>query len=141
MSMETLKRWIADPKLRRQALTLLSGGLILISLAARYVAGMPEFADGLLFAAALAAGSDIAVRAWANLRNRAFSIELLVSIAFIGALAIGEYWEAAAVTFLFIFGAYLEARTLSRTREVLGQLLDLAPVTALVLRDGRQIEV
>jgi Cd2+/Zn2+-exporting ATPase len=141
MSTETLKTWIADPKLRRQALTLLSGGLILISLAARYIAGLSGFANALLFAAALAAGSDIVVRAWANLRNRAFSIELLVSIAFIGALAIGEYWEAAAVTFLFIFGAYLEARTLSRTREVLGQLLDLAPVTALVLRDGRQIEV
>ena len=141
MSIETLKHWIDDPKLRRQALTLLSGGLILISLAARYAAGLPGLADGLLFSAALAAGSDIVVRAWANLRNRAFSIELLVSIAFIGALTIGEFWEAAAVTFLFIFGAYLEARTLSRTREVLGQLLDLAPATALVLRDGRQVEM
>jgi len=141
MSIDTLKHWIADQKLRRQVLTLLSGSLILISLAARYAAGLPGLANGLLFAAALGAGSDIVARAWASLRNRAFSIELLVSIAFIGALAIGEYWEAAAVTFLFIFGAYLEARTLSRTRQVLGQLLDLAPVTALVLRDGRQVEV
>ncbi|HQP24268.1 MAG TPA: cation-translocating P-type ATPase [Smithellaceae bacterium] len=139
--MNTLKRWIEDPKLRRQALTLLSGGLILISLAARYAAGQPGTADGLLAAAAVVAGADIVVRALANLRNRAFSIELLVSIAFIGALAIGEFWEAAAVTFLFIFGAYLEARTLSKTREVLGQLLDLASTTAVVMRDGQQVEV
>jgi Cd2+/Zn2+-exporting ATPase len=45
------------------------------------------------------------------------------------------------VTFLFIFGAYLEARTLSRTRQVLSQLLDLAPATATVLRNGRQVEL
>ncbi|TLN14902.1 cation-translocating P-type ATPase, partial [bacterium] len=141
MSMNSVKRWIEDPKLRRQALTLLSGGLILISLAARYAAGQAGLADGLLGAAAIVAGTDIVVRAWANLRNKAFSIELLVSIAFIGALAIGEFWEAAAVTFLFIFGAYLEARTLSKTREVLGQLLDLAPATAVVIRDGQQVEV
>jgi len=141
MSMNSVKRWTEDPKLRRQALTLLSGGLILLSLAARYAAGQPAAADGLLAVAAVVAGVDIVVRAWANLRNKAFSIELLVSIAFIGALFIGEFWEAAAVTFLFIFGAYLEARTLSKTREVLGQLLDLAPTTAVVLRGGQQVEV
>lgn len=146
MSLNSVKRWMEDPKLRRQALTLLSGTLIILSLAARYAAGLPGaaggyFADGLLAAAAVVAGADIVVRAWANLRNKAFSIELLVSIAFIGALVIGEYWEAAAVTFLFIFGAYLEARTLSKTREVLGQLLDLAPTTAVVARGGQQVEV
>ena len=94
-----------------------------------------------MIAASLTAGWDIALRAWISLRNRAFSIELLVTIATVGALFIGEYWEAAAVTFLFIFGAYLEAQTLSRTRRVIGELLDLAPTTALVLRDGRQVEV
>ncbi|MEN6570890.1 MAG: cation-translocating P-type ATPase [Anaerolineaceae bacterium] len=141
MSMNSVKRWIEDPRLRRQALTLLSGGLILVSLAIRYAAGLPGTADGFLAAAAVVAGADIIVRAWTNLRNKAFSIELLVSIAFIGALVIGEFWEAAAVTFLFIFGAYLEARTLSKTREVLGQLLDLAPTTAVVIRDGQQVEV
>ncbi len=141
MKMCTHIQYLKNPRQRRQALTILSGGLILISLAARYLAGQPGLADGLLVAAALAAGSDIAMRALQNLRNRAFSIELLVSIAFIGALAIGEYWEAAAVTFLFIFGAYLEAHTLSQTRKVLGELFDLAPTTALVLRDGLQVEV
>lgn len=139
--MNVLKTWFKDPRQRRQALTILSGSLIILSLAARHALGLKEQADGMLLIAALAAGSDIAWRALLNLRNRAFSIELLVSIAFIGALFIGEYWEAAAVTFLFIFGAYLEARTLSRTRQVLGQLLDLAPVTALVLRNGQQVQV
>jgi Zn2+/Cd2+-exporting ATPase len=87
------------------------------------------------------AGSDIALRAWHALRNRQISIELLVTIATAGALAIGEAWEGAAVTFLFMLGAYLEARTLNRTRRALQALLDLAPMTAIVLRDGRQVEV
>ena len=139
--MMKLQTILHDPRQRRQMLTILSGGMILLALAARYAAHLPGLADGLLAAAALAAGAEITQRAWVNLRNRAFSIELLVSIAFIGALVIGELWEAAAVTFLFIFGAYLEARTLSKTRQVLGDLLDIAPTTALVLRGGHQLEV
>ncbi len=91
--------------------------------------------------AALVAGTDIAIRAFNSLRHRQITIELLVTIAAGGALIIGEYWESAAVTFLFVFGAWLEARTLSRTRESLGKLLDLAPVVALVMRDGQQVEV
>jgi Cd2+/Zn2+-exporting ATPase len=139
--MKVLTNWYIDPKQRRKVLTILSGTLILVGLAARLNSGLLDLGNFLLVISAVAAGSDIVGRAWVNLRNKAFSIELLVSIAFIGALVIGEFWEAAAVTFLFIFGAYLEARTLSRTREVLGDLLDLVPAMALILRDGRQIEV
>lgn len=141
MRIQTLTNWWHDPRKRRQVLTIFSGGSILLGLATLHVAGLPEIGRALLVAAAIAAGADIVERAWINLRNRAFSIELLVSIAFIGALIIGDVWEAAAVTFLFIFGAFLEARTLSRTRQALGDLLDMAPTTALVLRDGRQVEV
>jgi len=94
-----------------------------------------------MFTAAIIAGWDIAQRAFFALRNRHVSIELLVTIATAGALAIGEYWEAAAVTFLFMLGAYLEARTMSRTRRALQELLELAPTSAIVLRDGQQVEV
>ncbi|HSM25351.1 MAG TPA: cation-translocating P-type ATPase [Anaerolineaceae bacterium] len=75
------------------------------------------------------------------MKNKYISIELLVTIAAGGALIIGEYWEAAAVTFLFIFGAYLEARTLNQTRKVLQNLIELVPTTVLVNRNGEQIEV
>lgn len=132
---------LRSPRQRAQVLSLVSAVLIVAGLAARYLFERQDVWAVAMTAAALVAGSDIARRAWLSLRNRAFSIELLVTIATAGALAIGEVWEAAAVTFLFIFGAYLEARTLSQTRKVLGELLDLAPVTALVLRDGRQVEV
>lgn len=133
--------WIADPLRRRRALTVISGALILAALAADYLAGLPALGAGLMVAAALLAGSDIAARAWSALRSRHIGIELLVTIAAVGAIAIGEFWEAAAVTFLFLLGAYLEARTLQKTRRALQDLLELAPLTAMVLRDGRQVEV
>lgn len=125
----------------RLVLTILSGLLIAIAAGANYVLGWRELYNLSMISAAVVAGWDIASRAFLSLRNRHISIELLVTIATIGALWIGEYWEAAAVTFLFVFGAYLEARTLSQTRKVLSGLLDLAPMTAIVLREGQQVEV
>jgi Cd2+/Zn2+-exporting ATPase len=133
--------WITDPLRRRQALTAASGALILAALAADYLAELSTLGAGLMVAAALMAGSDIAMRAWSALRSRYIGIELLVTIAAVGAIAIGEFWEAAAVTFLFMLGAYLETRTLQKTRRALQDLLEQAPLTAIVLRDGRQVEV
>lgn len=118
-----------------------SGLLIASAFAADNLFGWQQGYNILMTAAALVAGSDIAARAWNSLRSRHVSIELLVTIATAGALVIGEVWEAAAVTFLFLFGAYLEARTLNRTRQVLQSLLDLVPATAIVWREDKQVEV
>ena len=97
--------------------------------------------DSLVVAASLVAGAGVAVRALRALRRRDLSIEVLVTIATVGALAIGEYWEAAAVTFLFTLGHALEARTLRRTRAALGALLTLLPTSVRVLRQGVETEV
>jgi Cd2+/Zn2+-exporting ATPase len=64
-----------------------------------------------------------------------------VAVAAAGAVAIGEWWEAAAVTFLFALGHALEVATLGRTRRALAELLELAPTTAVVVRGGEQVEV
>ncbi|MCL4296710.1 MAG: cation-translocating P-type ATPase [Anaerolineae bacterium] len=139
--MKMIKTWFNNPMQRRQLLTIASGLLILVGLAADYLDGGSTLYTGSMIAAALLAGADIALRAWSALRHRHVSIELLVTIAAVGALLIGEVWEAAAVTFLFMLGAYLEVRTLNRTRQTLQQLFDLAPTTAIVQRAGRQVEV
>ena len=116
--MKNLKRKFQNPKVRRQILVMTSGALILAALGVGRLLEQGGWQDGLMILAALIAGWDIAARAFASLRNRHISIELLVTIATSGALLIGEYWEAAAVTFLFILGAYLEARTLRQTRSI-----------------------
>ena len=139
--MSSLRAWFQDIKRRRLLLLVASGGLILAALVVGNLLGFKLLSNGLMVAAALVAGADIALRAVYSLRNRYVSIELLVTVAALGALVIGEFWEAAAVTFLFILGGYLEARTLGRTRQVLQELLDLAPLMAVVERDGRQVEI
>ncbi|CAG1005701.1 H+-transporting ATPase [Anaerolineales bacterium] len=139
--MNRIKSLFSNLQQRRKLLTIASGGLIAIAFGADYFLGWRVVYNAAMIAAALIAGWDIAVRAIISLRNRHISIELLVTIATLGALWIGEYWEAAAVTFLFIFGAYLEAHTLSQTRKVLSGLLDLTPTTAVIVRDGKQVEV
>jgi Cd2+/Zn2+-exporting ATPase len=139
--MKQVRSLFSNLQQRRKILTLTSGVLIAIAFGADYFLGWRAVYNISMIAAALIAGWDIAVRAFASLRNRHIGIELLVTIATLGALWIGEYWEAAAVTFLFIFGAYLEARTLSQTRAVLSGLLDLTPTTAIVVREGKQVEI
>ena len=97
--------------------------------------------DLLMVAAAIVAGAPILRAAVRALRVRTIAIDLLVSIAALGALVIGEYWEAAAVTFLFAIGHALEARTMDRTRSALAELVAVAPDVAVVLRDGAQQEI
>ena len=127
-----IKSAFVHPARRRFWLTVGSGGLIAAGLLARYGFGMIEAWTALMVAAAFLAGSDIAIRAWRSLLVKHFSIELLVTVAAVGALFIGEVWESAAVTFLFIFGGWLEARTMGQTRGALKALLDAAPATATV---------
>src|SRR5690625_2521592 len=87
-----------------------------------------------LIVATVVAGWSIAKKAIQSVMMKAFSIELLVTIAVVGALFIGEYVESAAVTFLFLFGAYLEVRSLEKTRSSLRTLMDMAPLEATVLK-------
>lgn len=90
----------------------------------------------LLIIATIVAGVPTFIRAWKASRLKMFSIELLVTIAVIGALIIGEYVESAAVTFLFLFGAFLEGRSLEKARASLKSLMEMAPLEATVIRDG-----
>ena len=138
--MKTLLRQITDPAARKRLVTILTATLILIALGAGQIPSLQGLHYPLMFAAAVIAGAGIARRAFDGLRRRQITIELLVTIAATGALIIGEVWEAAAVTFLFSLGGWLEALTLGRTRRELSRLLDLAPVTALVMRDGEPVE-
>lgn len=111
-------------------------GILLAAAIALHVIGLHEWKQILLILATIIAGIPIASKAFKALRMKAFSIELLVTIAVVGALFIGEYVESAAVTFLFLFGAYLEIRTLEKTRSSLKALVDMAPLEATVMRDG-----
>lgn len=117
-----------------------SGALLLIGLVF-LILGYSAIRDITFILATLVAIGPILQRAWSALTVKSFSIELLITIAVIGALIIQEYTEAGIVTFLFLFGAYLEKRTLAKTRNSIQSLLDMAPNVAKVIRDGEIVEV
>src|SRR5699024_8593052 len=91
-----------------------------------------------MIAAAVVAGYGIAVKAVRALIAKVIGIDLLVSVAAIGAVIIGNFWEAAAVTFLFAVGHALEAATLNKTRSALAELVAVAPDSAILVPDGEQ---
>ena len=104
-------------------------------------AGAFTLANAFMLVAAVVAGYSIVVKALRALRVKFIGIDLLVAVAAIGAIVIGNFWEAAAVTFLFAVGHALEAATMNKTRAALAALVAVAPDTAVVLRDGEQVEV
>lgn len=116
-------------------------GLLLVAAIGLHLANLHDWRQAVLILATVVAGTPILIKAFKALRMKAFSIELLVTIAVIGALFIGEYVESAAVTFLFLFGAFLEARTLEKTRSSLSALVDMAPLEATVIRDGETMTI
>ncbi len=120
---------------------LISGTLIIISLVLQQLRIHPYAPHVVMIAAALVTGYPIAVNAVQALRYKIIGIDALVTLAVIGAIFIGEYWEAAAVTFLFMLGNYLESQALEKTRSAIKALLDLAPDVARVLRNGKEIEL
>jgi Cd2+/Zn2+-exporting ATPase len=83
------------------------------------------------------AGYPIAVSAWRALRvNHEITINLLMTIAAVGAVIIGAYTEAGLVMVLFALGEALEGYTAARARDAIGSMSALAPAEATVLRDG-----
>jgi Zn2+/Cd2+-exporting ATPase len=125
----------------RWTIPAISGALILTSLVLERLLGLATPADVAMVTAAVVAGTPIVIKATRALGAKAVGIDLLVAIAAVGAIIIGEYWEAAAVTFLFAIGHALEAATLNKTRSALAELVAVAPDVAVVLRDDAQLEV
>ena len=114
-----------------------------ILIIAAYVSGElghTQLSSVLWVLAAIVGGFEIAKSAIVQLRYKVLGIQALVTIAAVGAILIGEYWEAAVVVFLFELGGYLEALTIDRTRNALRALMSLAPTTASVRR-GNDIVV
>ena len=70
-----------------------------------------------------------------------FNIDLLMVVAAIGAAILGEWFEGGLLLFLFSLGHALEHYALGRARNAIKALADIAPQIAVVVRDGRELEV
>ncbi|MBA2811483.1 cadmium-translocating P-type ATPase [Streptomyces sp. KM273126] len=75
------------------------------------------------------------------LRHRHVGVGTLMTIAAIGAVALGQFFEAAMLGVLFSIAEGLEHYAVVRTRQGLRALLNLVPDTAAVLRGGREMQL
>ena len=106
------------------------------------LAGGPEpLVIGLELAAAVVAASTFVPGALRALRHGRIDVGTLMTIAAVGAVALGRVAEAALLGILFSIAEGLEHHAVARTRRGLRALLSLVPPTATVLRDGREIAV
>ena len=115
----------------RNRLTAATGILIVLAFATKWLFKSEAAESGLLLAASLIGGFPIAASAWQALKVKVISIDLLVTLAILGAFVIQEFEESAIVAFLFLFGAYLEQKTLAKTRSAIKELVEMVPETAL----------
>ena len=91
--------------------------------------------------ASVIGATPIAIQAYQALKVKVVSIDVLVTIAVIGAFLIQNYEESAIVTFLFLFGAYLEQRTLNKTRSAIKELTEMAPESAFKQMPNGEFEM
>lgn len=109
--------------------------------AAGAILGRPTLGDALYLAAVLVGGVPTARRAVASLAVRRIDMHVLMMIAVLGALGIGEWLEAAIVVLLFGVANALEAYSVDRARRAVEQLFDLTPPFATVRRNGEDVQL
>lgn len=126
----------------KNKLMLINGMFIAIGFIIHWTIGNMILAEGALIIASILGILPIALQAYQALRVKVISIDVLVTIAVGGAFLIRNFEESAIVTFLFLFGAYLEQRTLNQTRSAIKELTEMAPESALKkMEDGEFEEV
>ena len=95
----------------------------------------------LLLAALAVGGSTFVPDTLRALRRGRLGVGTLMTVAAAGAVALGEYGEAASLAFLFSISEALEGYALARTRRGLRALLALVPEKVSVRRDAGEVEV
>lgn len=134
-------------------LTILSGGFTALALGLHvgssgglhaalgaegvgHLHAVPWFSKGAYLGAMLAACWFIAPKAWLAARRLRPDMNLLMVVAILGAISIGEWFEAATVAFLFAVSNALEGWSLSRARRAVEALMHLSPTTVQLVKEG-----
>jgi len=130
---EELIAWWREPALRLPAL---SGVMLAAALVLEYLLGAPTAALAANWVALISGAATFVPGALHRLARGRLGVGLLMTIATVGAVALGHIGEAAALAFLFSIAEALEERAMDRAQHGLRALLALIPSTARVLRAG-----
>lgn len=133
---------------RRSLLTAASGlagliGFLIEWLGSGSSSGAMEWIAKGFYAIGIVAGCGMVFpKAWRSLVSLRPDMNLLMTVAVVGAALIGEWSEGATVAFLFSLSLLLESWSVGRARNAIGKLMDLSPSMANVKQpDGRSKEV
>jgi Cd2+/Zn2+-exporting ATPase len=141
---KSLRQPLTDPawwKNARTFATIASGILLAIATVLDWFGIADGIAILLYGLTAIIGGFHAAKSGLYSLRSFSLDMNFLMTVAIIGAAAIGEWSEGAAVAFLFSVGNTLQAYTMDKTRQSLQSLMELAPLEALVRRDKVEIRL
>lgn len=125
---------------RKNHITIISAILIILGFTSELAFHQEQMAMWSLMLASVLGAAPIAIQAYQALRVKVVSIDVLVTLAVAGAFIIRNFEESAIVTFLFLFGSYLEQRTLQKTRSAIKELTEMAPESALKLSESGEFE-
>lgn len=132
-----MQRYILKNK---NTIALVNGILIVIGFVSKFIMSNTNIFTWSLIIASLIGLAPIAIQAYQSLRVKVVSIDVLVTIAVLGAFIIQNFEESAIVTFFFLFGAYLEQKTLNKTRSAIKELTEMAPEVALKQMENGEFE-
>lgn len=132
-----MKKWILNHK---NILMLIQLLLIILAFSNLWFFKIRDVTDLSFLVAGVLGVLPLLIQAIESLKVKVVSIDVLVSIAAIGAIFIRNFEESAMVTFLFLFGGWLESKTLAFTRSSIKELIEMEPKTALVLQENGKFE-
>jgi Cd2+/Zn2+-exporting ATPase len=112
--------------------TGIAAAMVVMACTLSWFTTIPEWSIPIFIVATIVGAIFPAQRAWQSITRGSLDINVLMVIAVIGALAIRQFEEAAMVVSLFALAQWLEAQSLDRARQAIGQLIDLAPPIVLV---------
>ena len=127
---------------REYAPIVVSAALAVVGFVLAWRTGEGSFGSVAAFAAAIVIGGwKLFVKGLKNLFRFQFDMNVLMTVAVIGAALIGEWGEGAVVVVLFSVSELLEHISMEKARQSIRSLMDLAPKEALIRRDGAELTV
>ena len=127
-----------DWELRR---AILSGLSLVFGFGVEKFGGTAGFFLPLYMAAVVLGGWGNFRKAGRALPRGNFNMSVLMSVAVVGAMAIGQYEEGATVAFLFAISEMLESWTMEKARRSIREMMDIAPKVARVRRGNVETDI
>ena len=122
---------------------IISAVLLLGAMVLRHFVDLPRWAELLVFLAPfLVAGYDVLLKAARNIAHgQVFDENFLMALATVGAFAVNENPEAAAVMLFYQIGELFQSVAVGKSRKSITSLMDIRPDHANVIRGGEEYEV